>query len=644
MPPCQTCPPPERLFRIHPAIGVARVGNSKTGFFIGPEKPGVTFSPDLASDDPDLKGIRGISKRNKYKDSAGKVKRQAARFRVYEYRRQKDGTYKSVGEVTASRARLTWTVNVANKKPSAHADLVRHIGGPGARRPEYEIKPMKATVADAKASRVQIFGESTNNPLAERTGKNKGKVYLGEILTDAAGRLIFLGGRGLAGGKKDELYGGFHNPWSDDISDGPVKVAIRFHGDSEDIPEEDIWNAWVIVGPPDFAPNMMNVTTLYDRLLDIARRGRPEPLSEEDERFIIYKNHKIEKDHKTSFVLDIEPMFKRTLAIEWTFRNAWKRHPKLHKLRYNTALDNTHLKEIRSNLRDRVTKAAEAVLNDEKNADKLNADDIDDLLLQELDKTVKAPLTPEDIAPYVTGFQWRSYVFQTVCPPKESPRSVGTVPSVEDDPKRIDAFRYTMPALEGDPKDRPAVTATQHDHLRSWCIGLFVDTRRTRYSEDANHWSMGITPAGLDRAALDGCSGGAYFPGIEVSLAMLDRGVFFEPFRIDHDGKALGHPVGPGFFTQQMSLPWHTDFRDCTGPSEPPLEGNGGMVWWPAQRPVSVFTSVNEARAGDASGPTEIWARRKRGGEEIGNYRMAKKWSTLGFVVKRGSYYIERER
>src|SRR5947208_2946631 len=65
------------LFKIHPAIGVARVGNSPTEFFIGPELPG--------------KGATGAdgglgSAVPLYKDGAGMIKRQAARFRIWMYK------------------------------------------------------------------------------------------------------------------------------------------------------------------------------------------------------------------------------------------------------------------------------------------------------------------------------------------------------------------------------------------------------------------------------------------------------------------------------------------------------------------------------------------------------------------------------
>ncbi len=35
-----------KTIKIHPAIGIARLGNSPTTFFIGPEKPGVHRRPN----------------------------------------------------------------------------------------------------------------------------------------------------------------------------------------------------------------------------------------------------------------------------------------------------------------------------------------------------------------------------------------------------------------------------------------------------------------------------------------------------------------------------------------------------------------------------------------------------------------------
>jgi len=58
------------VFKIFPSIGVARIGNcpdnSASGFYVRPEIPGSVIVPS-----------------NGYKDAQGRVRRQAARFRIY---------------------------------------------------------------------------------------------------------------------------------------------------------------------------------------------------------------------------------------------------------------------------------------------------------------------------------------------------------------------------------------------------------------------------------------------------------------------------------------------------------------------------------------------------------------------------------
>src|SRR5215813_191666 len=89
----------ERIVRaaIHPAIGVARVGNSPDQYYLGPEIPGgLPIAPEG------------------YKDASGAMKRQAARFRVFGL----DAKGAVVRELTADEADIRWTVHLANKKAS----------------------------------------------------------------------------------------------------------------------------------------------------------------------------------------------------------------------------------------------------------------------------------------------------------------------------------------------------------------------------------------------------------------------------------------------------------------------------------------------------------------------------------------------
>ena len=82
------------VYRIHLEIGVAGVGNSPGEFFIGPEHRGELPEPQGG-----------------FKDAQCRVKRQAARFRIFAH--YDDG---SVEEITDAEADITWTVQLANRK------------------------------------------------------------------------------------------------------------------------------------------------------------------------------------------------------------------------------------------------------------------------------------------------------------------------------------------------------------------------------------------------------------------------------------------------------------------------------------------------------------------------------------------------
>ena len=95
-------------YRIYPSIGIARVGDSKDGFIIGPEAPGV------APEGP----FRG-------KDDG--IKPQGARFRVFQVDIDANENETVRREVTGARdVQIEWTVQLANRKAAA-----RQIFGDG---------------------------------------------------------------------------------------------------------------------------------------------------------------------------------------------------------------------------------------------------------------------------------------------------------------------------------------------------------------------------------------------------------------------------------------------------------------------------------------------------------------------------------
>jgi len=80
------------IYRIYPAIGIARIGNSETEYFLGPEAPGVV--PD-----------------GPYRDHAtpGRIKPQGARFRIYAFERDDFGNETLKQEVVSGNTvKITW--------------------------------------------------------------------------------------------------------------------------------------------------------------------------------------------------------------------------------------------------------------------------------------------------------------------------------------------------------------------------------------------------------------------------------------------------------------------------------------------------------------------------------------------------------
>ena len=265
--------------RIHPAIGIARIGNSAE-FFIGPEVPHATAAPEGG-----------------YRDSKGRLKRQAALFHIYGY--DQDG--KVVAELTASNAEIDWTVHVANKKAAwydfnAALDLPEAVNLQSPRRNSWvQGKDREKLVIDPGPR--SVSGRKKKSTPFD-TGKFFGeRVYLGELHTDKEGRLIFVGGKGNSGSPLPgfTLVTFANNPgWHDDISDGPVTATVKIGKRS--VP---VLPAWVVTGPPNYSPDLVTPQTMYDVVLDAV------------------KGMLLPKPGKPSFARDILPLFRQFQEAQW---------------------------------------------------------------------------------------------------------------------------------------------------------------------------------------------------------------------------------------------------------------------------------------------------------------------------------------
>ena len=266
---------------IHPAIGIARVGNSDTEYFFGPEVP------DPLSEPPGF-----------YKDKKGALKRQAARFRVYGY----NAAGEVVSELTADNADISWTVHVANTKGAWYQfqialDIPEAPSALQTQRRNQDVTDRTELVIDPGPRSIQ-GSNASGDQYAFNSGKFLGQtVYLGELRTDDQGRLIFLGGKGTSASPSGGSITTFANNdgWYDDVSDGPVTATVSIGG--QEVPVDP---AWVIVAPPNYGTHVIGLRTMYDLLYDVYIAAGSIPLPQ-----------------SVSFKGDIYPILARFCNLQW---------------------------------------------------------------------------------------------------------------------------------------------------------------------------------------------------------------------------------------------------------------------------------------------------------------------------------------
>ncbi|MBB4639227.1 LodA/GoxA family CTQ-dependent oxidase [Longimicrobium terrae] len=291
------------IYRIHPAIGIARLGNSPDGFYISPEAPAaLPIACDAAGNarlSPDGRTEQTVTA---FKDEEGRVKRQAARFQIYVYDDESpQGRPLHLGDGVAGGGNqgtlvdVEWRVWPANKKSSwyefkqqegEHGYAKDHprrnpgIKGKHARR-QLMIDPGPRTVntTTARAARFDRDGGSQYATVFPPKLKPHSIDTLGEMRTDDAGRLIFLGGHGNAGTWK---YGDFGQPridhyanndgWFDDTSDGPVMARLVMQSPAAEgsLRYVDVeYPAWVICGYPGYVPEILDMITMDEVVEDL---------------------------------------------------------------------------------------------------------------------------------------------------------------------------------------------------------------------------------------------------------------------------------------------------------------------------------------------------------------------------------------
>jgi hypothetical protein len=531
-------PPPQKneeiaYCKIFPPIGIARVGDSELtklneGWFI----------------DPAVEDLR--SAEFSYKDNDGKIKRQAAMFKVYAFGHDD----LPLRELTSDEASLVWRVHLANKKAawfnfSGTEKALNAFTGKSTDIPAFRNRQVGTiSLVDGKyvPSQERIDNLEIDGGVLEISGRSiesdhqfVGKfkravdVYLGEIKTDVQGRLIVLGGYGNSDAvddqgqsvKEDRWIRNYANndDWHDDISDGPVSVKVSLNSDNSEL--EVRGGAWVLVAPPDFAPDVKNIVTLYDVMEETAFRSPAlqNPTTPE-----------IRKPDAVSFELDIKPALERMHSQRWVNARGLRGH-------------GTH-----------------------KSGDFQDKNGNDPTIL-------KPDLSDKQSE---TGNQSRRRILSVLRRPAYRIFANGDFVDNYDSTEAITQAKTTfMPPLagdEGDPEDgKPAswlsLTYLQYQRFVEW------NNKNFTVGNAAPPPSLMLELNALTRRVLENCAGGAFYPGIEMTCVARDPRLYEEAFRISHA------KVGAGDISKFMAVPWQADFWECQ------------QHWWPAQRPDDVITN-----------------------------------------------------
>jgi hypothetical protein len=584
------------VYRIHPAIGVARLGNADPGsYFIGPEAPGYgPLGDPVGTAAPPYK-------------IGGQVRPQAARFRLFEYRKVGNAwtPYREVTLSTPGVTGINWTVQLANKKASFH----RFDGPSGERGPSAALR--NASVTDRNSLNIDfgarsIAGRSTSavsfsyaagapNQSCPLDYQGKPVIdYLGQLRTDSEGRLLVVGGKGKSSYQTPTPpplpeYGN-NDGWFDDASDGPVTATITIQngGRSATVPVDNAGAAWILCAPPDFAPRVRAAVTMYDLLYDVAVRSLPTPADNGlyAPNGPLARIAALKADYHAgspyefpnsvpNFDRDIFPILKAAYEFYWV-----------------------------------------------------------DALVNQKHESLMDPSLGD---PSPSALKARQGVFIYLRPPLgiDQPNGNRTMPhQLGDDPylgQEPDAIR------------KLTLTHVQYGLMRRWADGNFQQASNGTPPNPPTLPPPAITAQGLDQAALENCVGGAFFPGIEASWQIRNPNLFVEPFRInpkatsqylDSNGVPEGTKIAAGHFSRQMAIPWQADFNDC--------RNEGDYAWWPSQRPTDAFPYYGAPQRLDWARPD---TRYPGDSPSVSSHAdMVANWWKYAFLVQQSDQIVETER
>jgi len=653
-------------FQIHPRIGVARLGNSLKDFYLAPDEIG---GLPIACDEfgnllPDAKPVKI------FKDKVGAIKRQAAKFRIF--REDDNGNKTEISLDDDDIEKIEWLAHIANKKPvwytfseligdlefgldnsyeANHVPLNNgNITDVAARKkmiidpgPRYVCKPQTS----ASFSRFNIPADYPHGSFPPVSEGGQQIDTLGELKMDKEGNLIVLGGFGrVTGSAAIDSFRGASGYW-DDIADGYVIARVT----TSDGIVHVAGSAWLIIGSPKYAPEVVNITTLADTMEDVAIRkngARPDIYSEGETSAHWPKDPNNDYTPLQGFNHDYEVNFKRDVK---------------------PIMDRMALYKFVANVPTMDEFAR-------PNFDVYDASDENKVKRMAYFNFFRMPLLPKDYAKYYpTMSKGPAQLFALENEDPNTPSGLPMMPLNSGD----NSVTNTGPIYKFE-----TLSTTQYFYLYQWAIGKFTTEEPEPFS-----WVEH-----LDRVDAANCVGAPFSPGIEVTWSVRSAAIYENPLHLmlAHAGdgysamiktykengltpernECLGYGCEPGDLTKRMAIPWMADFHECSvqTPNITDInvnqlaDGSGIEVppafyvyWWPPQSPFNVTTGtispqdqVLDAFVSDIDGQTVIPQGQnvefQRGVNSAAD--MINSWFMLGFVLNRGNedfpYLVETER
>ncbi|MFT5807408.1 MAG: hypothetical protein ACI9LG_001699 [Moritella dasanensis] len=608
-------------YLIYPAIGIARVGNSETAHLISPEITNQVLDSDI-----------------KYKDNAGKVKPQAAKFRIYAI----DSNGKVLKEITADNTEsIEWRVHLANRKAINYQfqnamDLGNQLS--------LDCPLRNAKITDQAERRIKLLLDPKSRRISGRSRASynavnsedfcfdsatfydgttyEQKVYLGQLQTDEKGRLLVLGGRGKSAsfdGKPAETFAN-NDGWHDDISDGTVRASITINGELFEAEP-----AMVAVTPPNFAPGIEGAVTLLDVVEDLFEKERI-----------------IDPIKKVDFYRDIYPIFKSLVdnqAVNAGFYFSFGENSPadftskalLNKLSSNAAEFLPLRKKLFKQFRPSETVA---LFQRIKVLVELPSPSVSKTELEQVIAMLELPMCsiPTDELQQLR-FKIESILVSKLASTGLTLR-VGKIAKQAISASQLEIEADQLPPFYGDTygdfSDNPlaslSLTDRQYSALANWAGGDFVNNGEICNVAGVDDLDLQHQPQALTQGHLAQCLGGPFHPGIELTwflrlASMWDEKNAIDKMRLnilpedaepqDYYGplltpdialKQMFNASGPGTLTRFMGIPWQTDEASCrSGQDYDPAYYLPLASFWSARVPNQVLSQRSLERLNDSS-------------------------------------------